>query len=115
MESDSHFRTCNGLARDVTFEGSTMRLTSAKWFLTVVLSTAAFGMASSSANAEACCGFFSRLFGCCGGGCASGAFYGPRMRTCGPSGCGATYYGPVAWSCSPCSYGCSPCGAVACG
>ncbi len=100
-----------------------MRLSSAKWFLTVVLSATAFGLASTSNEASACCGFFRSLFGCCGGGCGYGAGYGPRMGTCGPSGCGTSYYGPVGWGrcspcgpvCSPCGSGCSPCSAVACG
>lgn len=80
-----------------------MRFTAAKWFATVILSTAALAYASFSTKAEACCGLF---------GCRPRCCYGPVMRGCAPSGCGTTYYyGPVVWGrCSPCGTGCSPCG-----
>lgn len=90
-----------------------MRLVAAKWFAMAVLSTAAFGVACAPNDAEACCGFFRNLFGCCGGGCyGGGCGYGPRMSPCGPAGCGVTYSN---YGCSPCSVGCSPCGISPCG
>lgn len=88
-----------------------MRLTAAKWFATAVLSLSAFGMASTSTDAEACC-FFRNLFGCCGGGCGGGygAYYGPRSW-----GCGSSCYAPACGTCAPCGPTCSPCGPSGCG
>jgi hypothetical protein len=85
-----------------------MRLRAAKWIAMSVISTTAFACASMTTEADACCGFFSALFGC--GGC------GPRCcrpaYPCGPSGCSTgSCYGPVVYNnCSPCATGCAaPC------
>ncbi|MBI3866070.1 MAG: hypothetical protein HY290_29685 [Planctomycetia bacterium] len=84
-----------------------MRFRAAKWIAMSVVSIAAFACASISTEADACCGFFSSLFGC--GGC------GPRCcrpaYPCAPAGCPTgTYYGPVVYNnCAPCATGCSPC------
>src|SRR5262245_24889350 len=88
-------------------EGTSMRFRAAKWIAMSVVSIAAFAGASISTEADACCGFFSGLFGC--GGC------GPRCcrpaYQCAPAGCPTgTYYGPVVYNnCAPCSTGCAPC------
>ncbi len=82
-----------------------MRFRAAKWIAMSVVTTVAFAFASVATEADACCGFFSCLFGC--GGC------GPRCcpPPCGPSGCSTgTLYGPVVYNnCAPCATGCSPC------
>jgi hypothetical protein len=88
-----------------------MKIPALKWLATIVLATAALGLALASSEAEACCG----LFGRCGGGCYGGAYYGPRMGGCGPAGCSA-YYGPFGFRrCPPpCAVACDPCGSGGC-
>ena len=111
FELYSQLRSCAGQAQGAAYEGRTMRLTAAKWFATAVLSLSAFGVASTSTEAEAC-GFFRSLFGCCGGGCGGGygAYYGPRMGW----GYGSTCCGPSYGGCAPCGSACSPCGPSGC-
>lgn len=90
-----------------------MKLRAAKWFAMSVVTTAAFGLASISTEAEACCGFWNCLFGWCGGcgpRCYRPAYGGPSSGC--SSGCSTGgYYGPIVYNnCAPCATGCSPCG-----
>ena len=79
-----------------------MKFISAKWIALSVVTTVAFACASSSTTADACCGFFSCLFGCGGGSSCCRPAY--PCSPCGPSGCATTtYYGPV--GCGSCYSG----------
>ena len=90
-----------------------MRFRAAKWIAMSVVSTVAFASASIATQADACCGFFSALFGC--GGCGPRCCR-PAYPSCAPSGCSTgSYYGPVVYNnCAPCATGCSPCGTGGC-